>query len=140
MEREEIEDRIKRSAENTDALITKLDTLTGRIDAARANENGELTEYYERQFAEASVEFLDGVESILDGWYELRGETRPPAADEYISPETLDSIHSAVVSIVQGLPVDLTEETAAGHDFDQTTHEPARPADTGPRHRVDVTG
>jgi hypothetical protein len=150
-----IENRIKSTAESTDKLITRLDTLTNRIDTARSNENRELVEYYERQFAEASVEFLDGVETILDGWYALRGEERPPAAEEYISPDMIDSIHNTVVSIIQGQPADLTEPAsepgereisdasgragvnpAAGAD--NTAF--AAPAAKGPRHKVDVTG
>jgi len=109
LEHEQILDRIKTSATNTDKLIIRLDTLISRIDTAKSNENAELVEYYERQFAEVSVEFLDGVETILDDWYALRGEERPPAQDEYITPEMLESIHNTVVSIVQGLPVDFQE-------------------------------
>jgi hypothetical protein len=107
----EIEERIRSAAQNTDKLILKLDTLTNRIDTARANENQELVEYYERKFAEASVEFMDGVETILDDWYELNGEARPNADREVLGPEMLTEIHNTVVAIVQGLP--LPEHHAA---------------------------
>ena len=140
MEHEQIVERIKVSATNTDKLITRLDTLTNRIDTARSNENAELVEYYERQFAETSVEFLDGVESILDDWYALRGEERPPAQIEQISPEMLDSIHDTVVSIVQGLPVDLqvpipTPPTPPESETPEEVYTTSPPP-----HKVDVTG
>jgi hypothetical protein len=99
-----IEERIRTLAKNTDSLIVRLDTLSSRIDTARVNENQELVEYYERQFAEASVEFMDGVETILDEWYALKGIPRPPADQEILAPEMLDEIHGAVVAIVQGMP------------------------------------
>ncbi|MDR3254773.1 MAG: hypothetical protein LBT31_04350 [Synergistaceae bacterium] len=114
-----IEHRIKLLAGSTDSLISRLDTLSGRIDTARSNENQELTEYYERQFAEASVEFMNGVETILDEWYALKGIKRPPSDEEIIEPEILDEIHNTVVSIVQGLPLSagaatkLLEENAS---------------------------
>jgi hypothetical protein len=147
-EREKTEDRIKSVAINTDKLIVKLDTLTNRIDTARANENRELVEYYERQFAEASVEFLDGVESILDDWYVLKGETRPPARLEYITPETLDIIHNAVVSIVQGLPFEMPEplepsqeiDAAQGLNILKDGERQTAGSSREDRHRVDVTG
>jgi hypothetical protein len=104
LDRTEIEDRIRHVAKNTDALIVKLDTLTSRIDTARTNENKELVEYYEKQFAETSVEFMDGVETILDGWYALNGIPRPPADHEILDGDTLDVIHNTVVEIVQGQP------------------------------------
>jgi len=126
------------SAVNTDKLIVKLDTLTNRIDTAKSNENAELIEYYERQFAETSVEFLDGVESILDDWYALRGEERPPAQAEYISPEMLDSIHDMVVSIVQGLPVDFEAPIPAPEE--PSVVESEIYTTSPPRHKVDVTG
>jgi hypothetical protein len=141
-EQEKIEDRIRRTAVNTDKLITKLDTLTNRIDTAKANENRELVDYYERQFAEASVEFLDSVETILDDWYALRGEARPPAQSEYIAPETLEAIHETVVSIVQGLPAAMPETPAAGRGTAEgaSADGEAAPRPGEPRHRVDVTG
>ncbi|MDR1482225.1 MAG: hypothetical protein LBI74_06325 [Synergistaceae bacterium] len=105
MDRTDIEDRIRHAARNTDSLIVKLDTLTGRIDTARMNENKELVEYYEKQFAEVSVEFMDGVETILDDWYALNGASRPSADQEVLDGDTLDVIHSTVVDIVQGKPV-----------------------------------
>ena len=108
-----ISERIKNVAKSTDGLIAKLDTLTSRIDTARTNENHDLVEYYENQFAEASVEFMDNVETILDDWYALRGERRPPAEEEALTPEVLDEIHSTVVGIVQGLALDLPEGTRA---------------------------
>ena len=142
MEHEHIVERIRMSATNTDKLITKLDTLTNRIDTAKSNENAELIEYYERQFAEVSVEFLDGVESILDDWYTMRGEERPPAQDEYISPEMLDNIHDTVVSIVQGLPVDL--QAPIPTPAPPSSPEPEIPETSlpsgPPPHKVDVTG
>lgn len=148
MERPDIESRIKNTAANTDKLISRLDTLTGRIGAATANDNRELVEYYERQFAEASVEFLDGVETILDDWYALRGETRPPAREEYISPEDIENIHNAVVSIVQGRPVEeprasspRPEAADCSGKHDQRDYEaPAHPGEHAPRHKVDIKG
>ena len=153
VDRTEVVERIKHAAKNTDTLIAKLDTLTNRIDTARVNQNEELVQYYENQFTEASVEFMDGVESILDDWYELRGETRPPADQEDISPETLEEIHNTVVSILQGLPVESipgTSQTAerapdiSGARVSRVTGEErpvVRPqAKKGPKHKVDLTG
>ena len=140
MEQEGIAERIRISAANTDKLILKLDTLTNRIDTAKANENAELIEYYERLFAEASVEFLDGVESILDDWYALRGEERPPAQTERLSPEMLDSIHNTVVSIVQGLPVDLQAPIPAPEPGTPESEAPGTYTTGAPRHKVDVKG
>ena len=142
MEHEQIVERIRVSATNTDKLIIKLDTLSNRIDTAKTNENTELVEYYERQFAEASVEFLDGVECILDDWYTLKGEERPPAQNEYISPEMLDSIHDTVVSIVQGLPVDI-QGSIPTTEPDLSSPEGETPeiyTSSPPRHKVDLTG
>ena len=140
MDRPEIEERIKLAAKNTDVLITRLDTLTNRIDTAKANQNQELVEYYENQFAEASVEFMDGVEGILDDWYSLKGEARPTADMEQLSSEDLDEIHNTVVSIVQGLSVvpkvaARVEEASLSPASKQV---PQRQA--GPKHRVDITG
>ncbi|MDR1651936.1 MAG: hypothetical protein LBR87_09115 [Synergistaceae bacterium] len=142
---EELTRRIRMNAANTDKLIIKLDNLTNRIDTARANENRELMEYYERQFAEASVEFMDGVESILDDWYALRGEDRPPAQTEYIAPEMLDEIHRTVVSVVQGLPVEFSETAGPNPMIDaaqgiNVLQGPSPETGGGPSHRVDVTG
>ena len=142
MEHEQILDRIKTSATNTDKLIIRLDTLISRIDTAKSNENAELVEYYERQFAEVSVEFLDGVETILDDWYALRGEERPPAQDEYITPEMLESIHNTVVSIVQGLPVDFQEPIPALLP-EPSSLEPETPetyTTSPPQQKVDLRG
>jgi hypothetical protein len=105
MDTESVENRIRLLASSTDNLIARLETLSGRLDTARANENQELAEYYERQFAEASVEFMNGVETILDEWYELKGTKRPPSDVEVIEPEVLEEIHNTVVSIVQRLPL-----------------------------------
>ena len=102
MDTAQIEARIRAIAKETDGLIVKLDTLTGRIDMAWANDNRKLAEYYERQLAEASVEFMNGVETILDEWYALKGTERPPADQEILPPEALDEIHKTVVAIVQG--------------------------------------
>jgi hypothetical protein len=136
---EEAEERIRNTARNTDKLIVRLDTLTNRIDTAKSNDNQDLVEYYERMFAEASVEFMDGVESILDDWYALKGETRPPAEREYLPPETLNIIHDAVVSIVQGLPVVMTEPLLPSHEIDAAQGINI-PRQTGPSHKLDVTG
>jgi hypothetical protein len=135
----EAEERIRNTALNTDKLIVKLDTLTNRIDTAKFNDNQDLVEYYERMFAEASVEFMDSVESILDDWYALKGETRPPAEREYLPPETLNVIHNAVVSIVQGLPVVMPEPLAPSHEIDAVQGINI-PRQTGPRRKFDVTG
>lgn len=152
MDKTEVVERIKHAAKNTDTLIAKLDTLTNRIDTARVNQNEELVQYYENQFTEASVEFMDGVESILDGWYELRGETRPPAEQEDLTPEMLDKIHSTVVNILQGLPVELTDAVRAPeHTLDVSASRTSRvtgeerpivrpEAKKGPKHKVDLTG
>jgi hypothetical protein len=90
-------------------------------------------------FAEASVEFMDSVESILDDWYALKGEARPPADMEYLSPETLNTIHDAVVSIVQGLPVVMPEPLTPSHETD-AAREINIPRQTGPSHKLDVIG
>lgn len=140
MNKAEIEERIKLGAKNTDELITKLDTLTARIDTARANENPELIEYYERQFAETSVEFMGGVEGILDDWYLLRGESRPPANMEQLTPEDLDVIHSVVVSIVQGLPVSQTVSIRSDETPEIPSSKRVPSQQSGPKHSVDITG
>lgn len=105
-----IEERIRVIAQNTDSLIARLDTLTNRIDTAKVNENQELVEYYEKEFAEAAVEFMDGIETIIDDWYRLRGEQRPTDTAEPLQPEMLDELHSTVVGIVQGLSVAYPEQ------------------------------
>jgi hypothetical protein len=135
----EVEERIKQTALNTDKLIVRLDTLTNRIDTAKSNDNQDLVEYYERMFAEASVEFMDSVESILDDWYALKGEVRPHAESEYLSPETLNLIHNAVVSIVQGQPVVMPEPMAPSHEIDAAQGINIL-RQTGPSHKLDVTG
>ena len=140
MELEQITERIKMSATNTDKLIIRLDNLIDRIDTAKSNENTELIEYYERQFAEASVEFLDGVESILDDWYALKGEERPPVQDENITPEMLDSIHDTVVAIVQGLPPDFRPQISAPEPSLSEPEAPDIYASEPPSHKVDLTG
>ncbi|MDR1510306.1 MAG: hypothetical protein LBS53_11780 [Synergistaceae bacterium] len=140
----ETSERIKRTALDTDRLIVRLDTLAGRIDTAKANDNEHLAEYYEGQFAEASVEFMNDVESILDDWYALNGGVRPPAQTEYIAPETLDVIHDAVVSIVQGLPLELPEAYLPSHDIDEAQGVNVLKKDGAnigrPGHKVDFTG
>lgn len=136
----QIEERIRNVAKDTDSLIVKLDTLVNRIDTARSNDNSELVEYYERQFAEASVEFMNGVETILDEWYALKGTKRPPADQEVMPPELLDEIHNTVVAIVQGAPESLARtdwrETAPleAPEFDRP-NEKKRPGS-----RVDIKG
>jgi hypothetical protein len=97
-----IKNRIKATAQATDKLIGRLDSLATRLDAAKKGDNQELTEYYERQFIDTSVEFMNGVETILDGWYELKGVPRPPADEEIISGDELDEIHDTVISILHG--------------------------------------
>ena len=66
IEMADVKDRIRRIAQNTDGLILRLDNLTNRIDVAKRNENSELVEYYERQFADVSLEFMEGVETMID--------------------------------------------------------------------------
>lgn len=157
MEKKLLEERIKLIAGNTDKMITKLDTLTNRIDTAKVNENQELAEYYERQFAEASVEFMEGVETILDDWYALKGMERPDAEDEQISQEMLDEIHNTVVGIVQGLAVTypdgvvdagverVGEKLARASDAEiapssRQANVSAARTKKGPNHKVDITG
>jgi hypothetical protein len=158
VDRIEIEDRIRSVARNTDTLIVKLDTLTERIDTARLNENQELVEYYERQFAEASVEFMDGVETILDDWYALNGVQRPPADREVLEDEMLDMIHSTVVGIVQNTPgaaprsqdvpipiqapdaAPVRQAVTVSEDPAEMPPPPARRTKAGPRSKVDLTG
>lgn len=159
MEKKLLEERIKLIAGNTDKMITKLDTLTNRIDTAKVNENQELAEYYERQFAEASVEFMEGVETILDDWYALKGMERPDAEDEQISSEMLDDIHNTVVGIVQGLSAAYPDGAPAvnagierigeklARASDAEIAPPPQPANVsatrtkkGPNHKVDITG
>ncbi|MDR1021458.1 MAG: hypothetical protein LBL73_11915 [Synergistaceae bacterium] len=142
METAQAEERIRVIAKETDSLIARLETLTSRIDTARANENRELVEYYERQFAEASVEFMNGVETILDEWYALKGTPRPPAGEEIIGPELLDEIHNTVVSIVQGIPAPVPQAAAPMSAApQQETPESVRVrGESGPSHKVDVRG
>lgn len=137
-----VENRIKNIAKNTDSLIAKLDTLLGRIETANSNDNKELVAYYENQFNEVSVEFMDGVESMIDGWYELRGEKRPPAEDEDLSDEALEQIHTAVVNIIHDMPYDTGAliagaSVAAPLPVRQTEQLPVSEA---PKHKVDIKG
>jgi hypothetical protein len=149
----EIEDRIRTSAKNTDSLISRLDTLTNRIDTARVNNNPELVEYYERQFAETSAEFMGGVEAILDDWYAMKGESRPPASNELLEPETLDEIHKMVVDIIQGVPVaspitanrptldvESAPDMASASYREREAAAPVRAPRRGPGNKVDLTG
>lgn len=140
MGKAEIEERIRLAAKNTDLLITKLDTLTGRIDTAKSNQNQELAEHYERQFAETSVEFMDGVECILDDWYSLNGETRPAVDLERLSPEVLDEIHSAVVGIVQGLQFSSETGPSLRAALAETALEDVPQRKAAPKQKVDLTG
>ncbi len=144
--RNELVERIKSAAKNTDALIAKLDTLTNRIDTAKVNQNEELVKFYQNQFAEISIEFMDSVESILDGWYELRGETRPPAEQEDLTPEMLDEIHNTVVNILQGLPIESVMSASAADTAHTSLLTGAEQSavvpqvSKGPKHKVDLTG
>lgn len=148
MDNTEIAERIKSTAKNTDALIAKLDTLSSRIDAAKSGGNDELAQYYENQFTEASVEFMDGVETILDSWYEMRGVKRPPAESEELSVETLDEIHSLVVNIMQGGVPQLPQHTAPRAEVQTDVRhmptqqqQPTQPnLGKAPKHKVDLTG
>ena len=157
MLKEEITERVRRIAKSTDGLIVRLDTLSGRIDTANKNNNRELVEYYEREFTEASAEFMGGIETMIDDWYQLRGEKRPASAEEYISPEMLEEIHSAMVGIIHGtLPesaVAANQSIApsldlAGVGVDVAINaESAKPSEgkkgspaKKPGHRVDITG
>lgn len=151
MDKSPVIERIKRIAQNTDALIAKFDSLLGRIENARNSGNSDLVNYYENQFTEVSVEFMDGVESIIDGWYELRGETRPAAEDEDLSLETLDDIHDVVVNIMHGQPFELTSHPRRDADPLQVVQVAPAPApeeiaasvgagSTAPRHKVDIKG
>lgn len=147
MEQGAVVERIKNTARNTDALIAKLDSLAGRVDAAKASGNEELAQYYEGQFTEVSVEFMDSVESILDCWYDMRGVQRPPAETEDLSPEDLDGIHGMVVDILHGLQPDLRKAekqhapaAVIEPSKEEHAHVPLRPKDTGPKHKVDLTG
>jgi hypothetical protein len=133
----DIEERIRTTARQTDVLIARLDTLSGRIETARENDNGELVAYYEEQFAEASAEFMEGVESILGDWYALQGKSRPPAEEENLTPEQLDEIHRKVVDIVQS----VVAESSVPPQRAEPEAPPRRTAEgDGPRHKVDVTG
>lgn len=156
MDMNEIAERIRLTARNTDSLIVKLDTLTNRINTARDNENAELVEYYEGQFAEASVEFMDGVETILDNWYALNGVERPSADQEIIESDLLDEIHKTVVNIVQSAPVSpntaaVTTQPAVEKEalppavmiaegISERKPAAARLSRKGPDNKVDITG
>lgn len=146
MEREAVIERIKSTARNTDALIAKLDTLTGRISSAKSSSNDELARYYEDQFTEVSIEFMDGVETIIDCWYEMKGMTRPQAEDELLTPETLEEIHNEVVSLLHGVQY-VPAEDHAPNEHAAAVHQDAIPAQQlpprvapGPSHKVDLTG
>lgn len=122
MLKEEIADRVRRIAKSTDGLIARLDTISGRIDIAAKNDNRELVDYYERQFAEVSAEFMGGIETMIDDWYQLKGEKRPVSTDEYLSPEMLDEIHRTMVSIVHGAsPESVIQPRNAAAGLDLTT-------------------
>ncbi|GHV53315.1 hypothetical protein FACS1894216_11080 [Synergistales bacterium] len=150
-----IKNRIKATAQVTDKLIGRLDSLATRLDAAKKGDNQELAEYYERQFIDTSVEFMNGVETILDGWYELKGVPRPPADEEIISEDELDEIHGTVVSILHGteIPDPLIHDAEFRKDGEGSANEPLSPkefppassarTDTPPPKKksgVDVTG
>lgn len=136
MEGPAIADRIRATARNTDELIARLDSLNARINSAHEGDDEELAKYYEDQFAEVSLEFMDGVETIIDSWYELRGETRPAAEDEMLTPEDLDHVHEMVVGIMHSLPEAESTEAAAviSAPLDMST------VSKGPQHKVDLRG
>ena len=158
MVKEEIADRVKRTAKNTDDLIKRLDVLSGRIDIAQKNENRELVEYYERQFAETSAEFMGGIETMIDDWYLLRGETRPEASVESLSPEILEEIHGTIVALIHGASVEsvtardrgdrlsAAEWIESGVDIAirgddlRPSQEQKRPGVNKQRNKVDLTG
>ena len=157
MSKEEIADRVRRIAKSTDGLIARLDTLSNRIDTAAKNDNRELVEYYQKLFTEVSAEFMGGIETMIDDWYQLRGEKRPVSSEEYLSQEMLDEIHSAMVNLVHGASVEsvvlnrlkpaaAAEQAAASVDIaingDGLNQDlsPKAPSVKKPGNRVDITG
>ena len=142
MEQKQIEERVRRVAARTEKLITSLDTINNRIETAKLNDNADLVEYYEQEFNKTSVEFMTGVESLLDDWYSLQGRTRSRAAEEFLSEDDLEDIHSAVVRIVMGLSPEVRDrvEMVSESPVPSLEKRPAGTSKARSRSNLDVTG
>ena len=145
MERAQLEERIRLCSSNSDQLIIRLNTLAERIDTAKGNNNQELVAHYEAEFAKVSMEFMAGVETILDDWYALNGQKRSRMEDIPLTGDALQNLHAHVLHIVSG-PSAATavapQHVLLGAEVLPAENQPESPpkgrADS--KHKVDIRG
>lgn len=143
MERAQIEERIRACSLNSDQLIVRLNTLADRIDIAKGNNNAELVAHYEEEFAKISMEFMAGVETILDDWYALNGQNRSRMEDIPLTGDALQTLHAHIRHIASGLPAPaLTGQLPLAEVLPPIPDkpEPAPKKGADPRHKVDIRG
>ena len=145
MERAQLEERIRLCSSNSDQLIIRLNTLAERIDTAKGNNNPELVAHYEAEFAKVSMEFMAGVETILDDWYALNGQKRSRMEDIPLTGDALQTLHAHVLHIVSG-PSAATavapQHVLLGADVLPAENKPesAPKGRADSRHKVDIRG
>lgn len=144
LERAQLEERIRLCSSNSDQLIIRLNTLADRIDTAKGNNNPELVAHYQEEFTKVSMEFMAGVETILDDWYALNGQKRSRMEDIPLTGDALQTLHAHVLHIVSGNSASIplaprsaeVEEAAPAEDKPESTRKGR--ADSG--HKVDLRG
>ena len=144
MERAQLEERIRLCSSNSDQLIIRLNTLAERIDTAKGNNNQELVAHYEAEFAKVSMEFMAGVETILDDWYALNGQQRSRMENIPLTGDALQTLHAHVLHIVSGASASTAVATqhAVGADVLPAENKPesAPKGRADSRHKVDIRG
>ena len=144
MERAQLEERIRLCSSNSDQLIIRLNTLAERIDTAKGNNNQELVAHYEAEFAKVSMEFMAGVETILDDWYALNGQKRSRMEDIPLTGDALQTLHAHVLHIVSGpsAATAVATQHAVGADVLPAENKPesAPKGRADSRHKVDIRG
>ncbi len=145
LERAQIEERIRLCSSNSNQLIIKLNTLAERIDIAKGNNNAELVAHYEEEFTKVSMEFMTGVETILDDWYALNGQTRSRMEDIPLTGDALQTLHAHILHIASGLPssaVVATQQDAPAEVVVPAENKPksAPKGRADSKHKVDLRG
>ena len=144
MERAQLEERIRLCSSNSDQLIIRLNTLAERIDTAKGNNNQELVAHYEAEFAKVSMEFMAGVETILDDWYALNGQQRSRMENIPLTGDALQTLHAHVLHIVSGASASTAVATqhAVGADVLPAENKPesAPKGRADSKHKVDIRG
>ncbi len=142
-EKEASTNRIRLCAQRADELIETLAVLADRADDAAGSGNKDVAAYYEEEFTKSSVEFMDGVETILDEWHALRGGNGTRDANRRLSPDEISDIDNVVESLT-GTPFptpkpQLTKTPGAAITPQEPAPQPLhRPQKS--RHKLDVEG